>query len=596
MGDAMDLPTSPCTAAGSKPSQASEQDISSWKDGRVDLPSAAKSHKYHVQPTKLVNRFIDEPREIRVAVIGAGLAGVSAGILLPAKVPGIKLTIFDKNAEVGGTWFENIYPGVRCDVPAHVYQSTFDSNTQWSEEFAQGPEILNYWKTLARKYEVYKLLKLAHKVESLDWDPQESAWLINVHDLTTDTSRIEKFDFVITAIGRFNNWKLPDYPGIRDYKGLIRHTSNWDPNFDVTGKKVAVIGNGASGIQLVANIQKRVERLDHYARNPTWIAQSFGGHDTSIEPKVIPQELMDSFKDPETYLKYRKVMEDSYFRGFNRWLKGSESNTEDRDHLTELARTRLAENPELFEKIIPEFSPHCRRLTPGPGYLEAISQPHVDYIQTPIKRFTDTGIETTDGKTRDVDAIFCATGANIDAAPPFPIRSGMADLSLDWKHEGAYGFPYTYLGAASPGFPNLLFLHGPSGSGRAGTVPYNVENQVTYFAKILRKVSREGIKTMAPSKRAADDFVAYTDAFFDTTVLSENCSSCAMQMTIIQQNPRWEDWEYEYLSKGGNRFAWYFGNGRTRLEADPEVDVTAYLSAEKDVDLRGLHENWWSVS
>ncbi|KAM0455191.1 hypothetical protein ACHAO4_004067 [Trichoderma viride] len=602
MATVADLPTPPATVQGSpKPGPTVTE---------TAIPPAVPK-PYEVPKIDLVNRFIDQPRELNVVVIGAGIAGVLAGILLPAKVPGIKLTIYEKNAEVGGTWFENIYPGVRCDVPAHAYQSTFDPNTQWTEEFAQGPEILEYWKGLSRKHDVYKYLKLSQRVDGLDWDPTTSQWLINVHDLKSDTSRVEKADFVLTAIGRFNAWKLPNYPGIKDYKGLLRHTSNWDPTFDVTGKKVAVIGNGASGLQLVANIQKRVERLDHYARNNTWVAASFAGHETSIEPKTIPQELRDSFKDPETYLKYRKEIEEQYFRGFKGWLKGSEVNDQAKEVFTQLAKTRLADKPELFDRIIPDFSPHCRRLTPGPGYFEALTQPHVEYIQTHIKRFTETGIETADGKTRDVDAIFCATGANSDMAPPFPIRAGGANLSYDWSHSGTYGFPYTYLGVASPGFKNLLFIHGPSASGRSGTVPHNLENQITFFAKILRKISREGIKTISPSRKAADDFTAYNDAFFETTVLSENCSSwynggvpggrihglwpgSASHLTVVQRDPRWEDWEYEYLSESGNRFAWYFGNGSTYVETDPKLDVTPYLSAE-EADLRSVHENWWVI-
>ncbi|KAI0136204.1 hypothetical protein BJ170DRAFT_698949 [Xylariales sp. AK1849] len=568
--------------------------------------------KYTLPEISLIDRHADEPRKLRVAVIGAGLSGVIAGVLLPAKVPGIELTIFEKNADVGGTWFENVYPGVRCDVPAHVYQTSFEPNTQWSEQFAQGAEIKDYWTGIARKYDVYKYLKLSQRVEELSWDEAKAIWQVRVQNLSTAQVYVYEADFVLTAIGRFNAWKLPEYEGRKDFKGLLRHASNWDPNFDPTGKRVAVIGNGASGIQLVANIQKRVARLDHYARNKTWIAASFAGDSTSIEPIPLPPDTKESFKDPKEYVKWRKDLEEKYWREFSSWLRGSEKNDRAREDFIQLMQGRLAKKPELLKNLVPDFSPHCRRLTPGPGYFEAITEDNVEYIQTHIKRFTETGIETVDGKHREVDAVFCATGANVDSIPPFSIIAHGKDLTKLWGEGGEYGFPYSYLGFATPGFPNLLFLHGPNGSGRAGTVPHNVEVQVTLFAKILRKVAREGIKTIQPSKKAVDDFVQYSDAFWKTTVLSENCSSwynggkpgarihglwpgSAALVTIVSRNPRWEDWEYEYLSDTGNRLAWYFGNGSTRMEADLGYDITSYLKDPADIDLRDLHESWWNV-
>ncbi|KAF9876607.1 4-hydroxyacetophenone monooxygenase [Colletotrichum karsti] len=581
-------------------------------DRTVDALLTPPKSVYSDITLELPDRYIDEPRSLRVAVVGAGLSGVLAGILLPAKVPNIQLTIFEKNADVGGTWFENIYPGVRCDVPAHVYQSTFDPNTQWTEEFAQGPEIRDYWQGLARKYDVYKHLQLAQRVEGLNWVDSRAVWQITVRDLKTDSIRIEEAEFVLTAIGRFNEWKLPNYPGIHDYKGVLRHASNWDPSFDPRDKKVAVIGNGASGIQLTSNLHKVVARLDHYARNKTWVTASFAGDETSIEPIPISEELRAKFlKDPEAYLAYRKEMESKYFRHFNGWLKGSSENEEAREKFRKFMNDRLTKKPELVDALIPDFSPHCRRLTPGPGYFEAITSEKTEYIQTRIRRFTETGIETEDGRHRAVDAVFCATGANVDMVPPFPITARGEDLTKQWREGGKYGYPYTYLGSATPGFPNLLFIHGPNGSGRSGTVPHNVENQITYFARILRKASREGIKSVQPSKRAADWFTEYSDAFFATTVLSENCSSwynsgkpgsrvhglwpgSASLATIVQREPRWEDFEYEYLGDAENPFLWYFGKGCTRKELDPEADVTPYLKPYV-VDPKDVHESWHTV-
>lgn len=507
---------------------------------------------------------------------------------------------------------ENVYPGVRCDIPSHVYQATFSPKLDWSDMFAPGAEIRDYWQEQARKYDVYQYTKLGQRVEGADWDEEQSVWRVTVRNVVTDEVRVEEADFVLTALGRFNAWKLPDYPGINDFKGVLRHASHWDPTFDPKDKKVAVIGNGASGIQLVANLQPIVSQLDHYARNKTWIAASWAGDERTLEPQPISKEQQKSFEDPQTYLKFRKELENKYWRRFATFFKDHPDNQDLREKFTEIMRKRLVKKPELLNDIVPDFSPNCRRLTPGPGYLEAITQGNVDYIRTPIKRFTETGIETIDGKHRAVDAVICATGANGDMAPQFPIRANGEDLGATWKEGGKYGYTHTYLGLAAPGFPNLLFVHGPHGTGPSGTVPHSVEVQLTYFAKLLRKAAREGIKTMVPSQKATDEFIEYADAFFSKTVLSDHCSSwynggkpggrihgvwpgSAGHVTAVRREPRWEDWEYEYLSDTGNRFHWYFGNGWTRKEADPESDMTAYLRVPEEVDLRTYHEEWYAL-
>lgn len=404
---------------------------------------------------------VDHHRELKVAVIGGGLSGITAGILLPKKVPNINLTILEKNSDLGGTWLENSYPGVRCDVPAHVYQSTFEPNTQWSEVFAQGPEILSYWQRLAKKHDVFSKTRFNSKVIGAYWDEAKSQWRVNVSDTKTTQQRDEYYDFVIPAIGHFNEWKLPDYPGISSFKGHLRHSSNWDPKFEPAGKRVAVIGNGASGVQVVPNLQPTVKHLDHYARSPTWIAGAFAGSlERQLEPTLYSAEQLETFQDPDKYQAFRKELETTFWRRYETQLKGTKESAQAIADFRNLMAKRLEAKPELLEKIVPDFSPHCRRLTPGPGYLEALTKDNVSFIRTPIESITETGIVTTDGVHRAVDAIICSTGANVDFAPPFPIVAGDVDLSQAWRPEGLYGFPYTYLGVATPGFNNLLFLHG----------------------------------------------------------------------------------------------------------------------------------------
>ncbi|KAG4431237.1 hypothetical protein IFR05_013278 [Cadophora sp. M221] len=588
------------------PPEPSVQEVKSGQNGYSVSEEARDFVQRPIRTFELEDHPVDTPSKIRVAVIGAGLAGITAGVLLPVKVPGIELQIFDKNADVGGTWYENIYPGVRCDIPANVYQSTFEPKTNWTEEYAQGSEILEYWQQVAHKYNVYQYLKLRHNVAGANWDEDTGHWTLRVENLATGEIYAPEFDVVITAVGRFNAWKLPDYPGIKDYQGHLRHSSAWDPKFDPTEKNVAVIGNGASGIQVVPNIQPLVKHLDHYARSPTWIAGSFSGEGPGrrLKPNYYPKELLDSFEDPETYHRFRKDLESTFYRRFGTLFKGSDTNKGLREEFIKLMAERLKKKPGLLEHIIPDFSPNCRRLTPGPGYLEALIEDNVSFIRTPISHFTKDGIVTSDGVERKVEAVICSTGANINMRPPFPIIANGKDLRDVWSPD-----PVTYLGFSTPSFPNLLHVQGPNAAGHSGTVPNQVETQLVYIAKLLRKVGTQDIKSFSPSQAATDDFVTYSDSFFPKTVFSENCSSwanggrpggrihghwpgSASHVNFVRKDPRWEDWEWKYKSETGNRFAW-LGNGWTRKEEKGEGDLTPYLKKPGDIDLRSYHESWF---
>lgn len=265
-------------------------------------------------------------------------------------------------------------------------------------------------------------------------------------------------------------------------------------------------------------------------------------------------------------------------------------------------------------------------MTPGPGYLEALTQPNVDYINGKISHITPTGIVTVDGVHREVDAILCATGADISFTTAFPIygptdvegaTGRFTNLQDKWRPPG---FPDSYLGLAAPDYPNLFLLLGPNSTGPGGTLPSSVENQVTYVAKVLRKVRTQGIRTIQPSWVATRDFRAYCESFFPRTVMSENCSSwyngglpggrihgiwpgSGTHLNIVRREVRWEDYEYTYKNRQGNRFA-YFGNGwsvKDKIAAEKgedAVDFSPYLkkeAVEGTLDLKGLHEDWWEV-
>lgn len=513
---------------------------------------------------------------------------------------------------MGGTWFENIYPGVRCDIPANVYQSTFSPNTQWTEEYAEGHEILAYWKDVAKKYDVYRYLKLSHKVTRAEWDEEKAKWVLRVTGLVSGREFEDEVDVLINAVGIFNTWKLPDYPGIKDYQGHLRHTSNWDPTFEPKDKTIAVIGNGASGIQVLPQLHKTAKRIDHYARHSTWItAGGFGPEERNELSIPIPPSTLTSFSDPTTYHNFRKNLEQTLWRSFSRWFKGTPENAQVKKQFTDLMIQRTAKKPDILKDLVPDFDPLCRRPTPGIGYLETLVEDNVEFIREPISHFTKSGIVTKSGVARDVDAVICSTGARPSWAPPFPTIANGIDLNSAWEPNGLYGFPYTYLGVTTPDFPNFFYITGPNSFGLSGTVPHAVETVTTYIAKVLRKLGSQGIRSIVVKREAADDFVAYSDAFFPRTVLSGNCSSwynggnpnnrihgvwpgSASHVTQARFDPRWEDFNYTYKNPSGNRFA-YFGNGWTKADSDPEADATKYLKREGDVDLRSHHENWFEV-
>lgn len=586
------------------------KDVPARNAANVDSDNVAEQPAFQLE-----EHPIDEVRPIKVGVIGAGLTGITAGVLLPIKVPGLDLRIYDKNADVGGTWYENTYPGLRCDVPAHAYQSGFEPNTQWTEEFAQGHEIRDYWQGVAKKYDVYKYLRLKQKVQQAEWIPDKAKWRLTLEDLNTSSVYEEELDIIINALGHFNAWKLPEYEGIDQFQGTLFHSSNWDHNAELAGKRIALIGNGASGLQVLPSIQPLASHVDHYARNRTWVAGSFGETGVRrLEPNLFSPEQLEAFKDPDTYLEYRRSVERGSFQRFGSVFKGSPENESLREQWSTLMRHRTAEDPSLADKIIPDFPPICRRPTPGPGYLEALAKPNVDFIQTQVARFTPTGIETTDGVHRPVDVVICSTGAHVDHAPPFPLKANGYDLHRDWKPDhpdSAFGFPYSYLGVAAPSFPNALWLSGAYSAGYSGTVPNSIENQVTYVAKVLRKVRGQNIRTFVPSKAATEDFARYCDQFYGRTVWSADCSSwykggrrdgkihglfpgSATMSNIIRREPRWEDFEYTYVNES-NRFA-YFGNGWTKRELPgAESDLTPHLRKPEDIDLRTYLEGWWDV-
>ncbi|KAI9798294.1 MAG: hypothetical protein M1833_004866 [Piccolia ochrophora] len=560
--------------------------------------------------TNIPNRSVDAARPLKVICVGAGISGILAAIRLPQKIQKLDLVVYDKNFEVGGTWVENKYPGCACDIPAHCYQLSFESNTAWSEFYASGPEILEYWKHVADKYGARKYMKLGRQVLEARWSEENAQWTVKIKDITTGEDFEDTSDIFISAIGVLNDWKWPNLPGLHDFKGKLLHSAAWDEKYDYKDKNVALIGAGSSGIQILPNIQPSVARVDHYIRGGTWIATNIAESEMKKRNpegdnfEYSDDEIWSWKKNPEKYLQYRKgqqhssseavwsehsqdvAIEKELQSGHPITIRDSAAQVRVKKLFAESMKEKLKSRPEIADHLLPDFPPLCKRLTPGPGYLEALTKENVQVITKPISEIVASGIKDTDGEVRPVDAIICATGFDTTFTNRFPIsgRHGVK-LSDKWRQ-----FPETYMSLSTSDFPNYFMLLGPNSAQGAGNLLILIERTAEYVAQCLEKIQKEHITTMVPSERSVANFTKFCEMYFEGTVHSLECSSwykggskdgkvsalwpgSSLHAIEALSRPRWEDFDYSYVDD--EEFGW-FGDGWAERDRNGE-DKSYYL-------------------
>ncbi|KAF2494389.1 cyclohexanone monooxygenase [Lophium mytilinum] len=543
----------------------------------------------------LFEHCIDDYRPMKVICIGAGISGILTAIRFPQKIQNLTLTVYDKNADVGGTWFENRYPGVRCDIPSHSYQYTFENNNQWSEYYSTGSEIQAYLQRTARKYGAYRYMKFNHTLKGATWKADEGKWHVTLEDTTTGTTFVDTCDIYLSATGILNKWQWPTIEGLKDFKGKLVHSANWEEDTPLKDKDVALIGAGSSGIQILPTIQPIAKRVDHYMSGKTWISPiGFGSQELKLRGatgnfKHSEEELEKWRKDPKEYLAYRHHIEAMVNEASLITLFGTPSQKEFQIINREAMAKKLEKKPEIMAALEPAFPPGCRRLTPGPGYLEALLEDNVEFINTKIKKIVPEGIETVDGKLRKVDTIICATGFDTTLRQPLPII-GEDGVSLDdvWNPT-----PECYFGIFPPKMPNHMRFLGPNGGPGTGSLIHLVECAAEYMIKVVQKLQREYIKSIVISPRANKQFSGHLDKYFTKTIYTQPCKSwmkrgkedgrvvtlwsgSCIHATVAFENPRWEDFNYDLMPEiVGNEYSW-LGNGHTLAQHEERV-TTEYL-------------------
>ncbi|KIW30173.1 uncharacterized protein PV07_05935 [Cladophialophora immunda] len=555
-----------------------------------DSPKLTNGYsKQHASTYDITEQPLGTPRKLRIVTIGAGASGLNLAHQIEQHMENVEHVIYEKNADVGGTWFENRYPGCACDIPSHNYQFTWEPYARWTSFYSAAPEILEYFKAVASKHGLYKYIKLQHKVVEAVWDEDTNRWLLKIEDLSTRSILNDWCDFLINGSGILNNWKWPSIPGLHSFKGTLVHSANWPDTVDLKGKTVAVLGCGSSGVQIVPAIQPDVHRLVTFIRSPTWItagyAQNKAGPGGSNFKFTEAQKL--SFEnDPKAYLTYRKEVESELNSRFKFIIKDSLEQAEARRYSINEMTAKLGRDERLVKHLIPDFAVGCRRPTPGNGYLEALTQSNVRVVTDHIERIEERGIVLETGELLEVDVFICATGFDISFCPRFPlIGRGGVSLEDQWKQK-----PEAYLSLAAPNFPNYFMFLGPNAPIGHGSVLPIVEHAAKYIINVLRKAQTQGIKNLSPSAAAVRDFNDHVTEYMTRTAWSTGCRSWFKNGKIdgpvvalhpgsrihwfhMLDHPRLEDFEIEYSSP--NRFA-YLGNGFSTREG-PGLDTAYYF-------------------
>ncbi|KAL3455502.1 hypothetical protein BJX64DRAFT_294964 [Aspergillus heterothallicus] len=549
--------------------------------GTASVCASAQSEPYCNYP-------IHEPstRPLHVVVVGAGPSGIALAIQLKS-LPHVTYQVFEKNADVGGTWFENRYPGAACDVASHAYQYTFAPNPRWSHHFAPAEEIGDYFKSVVTEYELYDRIQLKTTVTQAAWDEGLGMWAVNVRDLASGRESEVRADVLVNAGGILNAWKWPEIAGLTSFAGPRLHTAAWDSSVELKDKRIGVIGSGATGVQVVPQIQKVAASVAVFVRSPSYILPNVG---FGIEASTYNEKYTDAQKqvfqnDPDTYRDFRKAVEQQMNENFGASIKGSVAQKDARKWAEQAMREAIV-SQDLQDKLIPDWELGCRRITPGLPYLKAVQEPNVQIVRSPIERISEHAIHTVDGNAHEIDVLICATGFDTSFRPRLPvIGRNEVDLRDLWSRQP----PEAYMGLAVSGFPNYFTILGPNCPIANGSLVPCIEWSAKYIYQALQKMQTCRIRTIDVKLDMQKSLNEYMQTVHQDLVWTGNCvswykdrktgrvtavwpGSSVHYMEAIE-TPRWEDFVIEYCERNPYTF---LGNGRSQREANGE-DLTFYL-------------------
>jgi len=449
------------------------------------------------------------PERTRVLVVGAGFAGLGTAIKLD-EAGRTDFVVVDKGDSVGGTWRDNTYPGAACDVPSQLYSFSFAPNPNWSRSFSPQPEIHAYLQDVAQRAGVLDRFHFGVTVEDAAWDETDQLWTV-----TTSAGTVVA-DIVISGSGGLSEPKNPEIAGIEDFAGEIFHTARWDHDVNLTGKRVAIIGTGASAIQVIPEIATKVAHLDVYQRTAPWVMPRHDRSYTAIERlgfKFVPglQKL------------YRTAIywgRETYVPAFT-WQPKILAPVQ---AIAEANIKKGISDPELRAKVTPDFQMGCKRILISNTYYPALAQDNVEVITDGIAEITPTGIVTRDGQVREIDCLIVATGFYTTDQPIAHHIKGRDGRTLGdvWAENGMA----SYKGTTTAGFPNLFQIVGANtGLGHSSMV-FIIESQIAYILSALEQMDAGRISAVEPTAEAQQAWNADMQRRMQRTVWSTGgCAS-----------------------------------------------------------------------
>jgi len=448
-------------------------------------------------------------------IVGAGFGGMGAAIQLQRL--GIdRILMLERSGDVGGTWHVNTYPGLAVDISSFSYSYSFEPNPYWSRFYAPGREIKAYAAHIADKYGLRRYVRTGVSVDRATYDETAQRWTVHPHGQLPVTTRL-----LILATGFLSQPKKPDIPGIDSFAGKVVHTAEWDHAYDFTGKRAAMIGTGASGVQVLPKIVPKVAHMDVYQRTPIWVLPK-------LNPRIAPwlqklfarvpfvQRIFRFWSD--LILEFIMVAGVLHNRQFPFLNRGVERN----------AKRFLAhqvKDPELRRKLTPSYTFGCKRPTFANNYFPMFTRPNVELITDRIDHVEPDAIVTVDGKRRAIDTLVLATGFNLWQKGNFPafdvVGRGGVELG-DWWNRNRY---QSYEGITVPGFPNLFNIHSPFAY--SGFCYFNtIETAMAHMARCLTEMRRRGATTFEVTEAAKDRYMATMRRRAADTVFSAgNCAS-----------------------------------------------------------------------